>query len=65
VNEFVRLREQVNDIFVRHTGRERAIIERDTDRDYFLNAVQAVEYGLIDSVLTIHKENGHAAPSAN
>ncbi|MEO8606684.1 MAG: ATP-dependent Clp protease proteolytic subunit [Chloroflexota bacterium] len=62
VNEFVRLREQVNDIFVRHTGRERAVIERDTDRDYFLNAAQAVEYGLIDSVLTIHKENGHEAP---
>ena len=62
VNEFVRLREQVNDIFVRHTGRERTIIERDTDRDYFLNAVQAVEYGLIDSVLTIRKENGHDAP---
>src|SRR4030095_8022955 len=36
VNEFVRLREQVNDIFVRHTGRERSVIERDTDRDYFL-----------------------------
>jgi ATP-dependent Clp protease protease subunit len=61
VNEFVRLREQVNDIFVRHTGRERSVIERDTDRDYFLNAAQAVEYGLIDSVLTIRKENGHEA----
>jgi ATP-dependent Clp protease protease subunit len=62
VNEFVRQRHQVNDIFVRHTGKERAVIERDTDRDFYLTATQAVEYGLIDSVLTIRKENGHEPP---
>ncbi len=61
VNEFVRLRQQVNDIFVRHTGQDRTVIERDTDRDIFLNPIQAVEYGLIDSVLTIKKENGHGS----
>jgi ATP-dependent Clp protease, protease subunit len=65
VNEYVRLKQQVNDIFVKHTGQERAIIERDTDRDFFLNATQAVEYGLIDSVLTVRKENGHEIATAS
>ena len=41
----------MNDILVHHTGREREVIERDTDRDIYFGAQQAVEYGLIDSVL--------------
>ncbi len=50
-NEIMRLKERLNDILVFHTGREREVIERDTDRDIYLGAQQAVEYGLIDSVL--------------
>lgn len=50
-NEIVRLKEQLINIFVKHTGRDRDVIERDTDRDIYLSAAQAVEYGLIDSVL--------------
>ena len=50
-NEIMRLKERLNDILVFHTGREREVIERDTDRDIYLSAQQAVEYGLIDSVL--------------
>ena len=50
-NEIIRLKERLNDILVHHTGREREIIERDTDRDIYFGAEQAVEYGLIDSVL--------------
>src|SRR5215207_590771 len=50
-NEIIRLKERLNDILVHHTGRERDIIERDTDRDIYFGAEQAVEYGLIDSVL--------------
>ncbi len=50
-NEIMRLKERLNDILVHHTGREREVIERDTDRDIYLGARQAVEYGLIDSVL--------------
>jgi ATP-dependent Clp protease protease subunit len=63
VNEFIRLKEHVNDIFVRHTGQKKEVIERDTDRDFFLNPQQAVEYGLIDEILAGHKAplrvNGH------
>ncbi len=50
-NEIIRLKERLNDILVHHTGRERDVIERDTDRDIYFGADQAVEYGLIDSVL--------------
>jgi len=50
-NEIMRLKDRLLEIFVKHTGRDRETIERDTDRDIYLNAAQAVEYGLIDSVL--------------
>lgn len=50
-NEIMRLKSRLNDILVRHTGRDLETIERDTDRDLYLSAQQAVEYGLIDSVL--------------
>jgi len=54
-NEIMRLKDRLIDIFVKHTGREREIIERDTDRDIYLSATQAVEYGLIDQVLETRK----------
>jgi ATP-dependent Clp protease protease subunit len=50
-NEIMRLKDRINDIFVKHTGQEREVLERDTDRDIYFGAAQAVEYGLIDSVL--------------
>ncbi len=51
VTEYQRLKDYLNDIFVRHTGQPKSIIERDTERDIFLSAQQAVEYGLVDSVI--------------
>lgn len=50
-NEIMRLKDRLLEIFVNHTKRDRETIERDTDRDIYLSANQAVEYGLIDSVL--------------
>jgi ATP-dependent Clp protease protease subunit len=50
-NEIMRLKERLLDIFVKHTKQDREVIERDTDRDIYLSAQQAAEYGLIDSVL--------------
>ena len=49
--EALRLRDALNEILVRHTGQNLKKIEKDTDRDSFMNAVQAVEYGIVDSVL--------------
>lgn len=56
INEFTRLKHYLNDIFVHHTGQDISVIERDTDRDIYLTAQQAVDYGLIDTVL-------HRAPA--
>jgi ATP-dependent Clp protease protease subunit len=52
-NEIMRLKDLLNGVFVKHTGKDREVLERDTDRDIYLSAQQAVEYGLIDSVLKV------------
>jgi ATP-dependent Clp protease protease subunit len=49
--EILRVREELNNIVVRHSGQNLRKIERDTDRDLFLTPQQAVEYGLIDEVI--------------
>jgi len=49
--EILRMREELNNIFVHHSGQKLAKIEKDTDRDLFMSPEQAVEYGLIDEVI--------------
>jgi ATP-dependent Clp protease protease subunit len=49
--EVLKLRDRINDILVRHTGQSRERVEADTDRDFFMGGEEAVEYGLIDTVL--------------
>lgn len=49
--EIIRQREQANDILARHTGQDLEKIRQDTDRDRWLTADQAVEYGLVDTIL--------------
>jgi ATP-dependent Clp protease protease subunit len=49
--EILRIREQLNNILVKHTGQSLKKIEKDTDRDLFLTSKQAMEYGLIDEVI--------------
>jgi len=50
-NEIMRLKERLNKIFVQHTDQDIKKIENDLDRDIYLSAHEAVEYGLIDAVL--------------
>ncbi len=49
--EILRLREQLNNILMKHTGQSLKKIERDTDRDLFMTGKQAAEYGLVDEVI--------------
>jgi ATP-dependent Clp protease protease subunit len=49
--EILRVREQLNNILVKHTGQSLKKIEKDTDRDLFKTGKQAVEYGLVDEVI--------------
>lgn len=53
--EILRMREELNKILSRHTGQGLERIEKDTDRDFFMSAAEAKEYGLIDEVLETHK----------
>jgi ATP-dependent Clp protease, protease subunit len=50
--EIVRIKGVLNELIAKHTGQPIERIERDTDRDYFLNPVEAVEYGLIDGIIS-------------
>src|SRR5215470_2362362 len=49
--EILRMREQMNNILVKHTGQSLKKVEKDTDRDLFMTGKQAVEYGLVDEVI--------------
>ncbi len=49
--DIVKLKRRLNEIYVRHTGQSYDVIERTLDRDYFMSAEDAVEFGLVDQVL--------------
>ena len=51
VKEFLKNKKRLNEILVKHTGRTLDEIEKDTDRDNFMSAEEARDYGLIDAVL--------------
>ena len=50
--EIIRMREELNRLLADHTGQEVAKIAADTDRDYFMSAEEAVEYGLVDEAVS-------------
>jgi ATP-dependent Clp protease protease subunit len=50
--EILRLKEKLNRILVEHTGQTLEVIERDTERDFYMDATEAKGYGLIDDVLS-------------
>jgi ATP-dependent Clp protease, protease subunit len=54
--EILFLKGRLNEILAKHTGQKMETIEKDTDRDNFLSATQAVTYGLVDKVLTSRTE---------
>ncbi len=55
--EILFLKAKLNEILARHTGQDLKTIERDTDRDNFLSAEQAVSYGIVDKVLVSRTES--------
>ena len=54
--EILRMREELNDILMKHTGQTLKKIEKDTDRDLFMSGKQALEYGLIDEVIESRRD---------
>ena len=62
VRETLGVRDRLNKILAKHTGQSVDKIKQDTDRDNFLSATDAVEYGLIDKVL---EKRGESPPSSS
>lgn len=54
--EILRLRDKIEQILARHTGKSIDKIKKDTDRDYFMDAEEARDYGLVDKVVTSMKK---------
>ncbi|BBM65258.1 MULTISPECIES: ATP-dependent Clp endopeptidase proteolytic subunit ClpP [Vibrio] len=50
--EILTIKQKLNKLLAEHTGQPLEVIERDTDRDNFMSADQAVEYGIVDAVLS-------------
>ncbi|MBE0465918.1 MAG: ATP-dependent Clp endopeptidase proteolytic subunit ClpP [Candidatus Desulforudis sp.] len=54
--EILRTRQALNKLLAKHTGQPLERIERDTERDFFMSADEAREYGIIDEVITVRKK---------
>jgi ATP-dependent Clp protease, protease subunit len=54
--EIIRMRERLNRIFAEATGQPVERIKKDTDRDYWMSAKEALDYGLVGKIVTSHKE---------
>ncbi len=63
--EILRLKKLLNEILAKHTGKRLKTIEKDTERDYFMSAKEALDYGIIDKIIysreeeeKLHENNG-------
>ncbi len=54
--EILKLKDQLNQLLARHTGKSKEQIEKDTDRDYFMSAEESRNYGIVDHVITSKTE---------
>ncbi|WII94222.1 ATP-dependent Clp endopeptidase proteolytic subunit ClpP [Kingella negevensis] len=59
--ELLKMKEKLNQMLADHTGKTLAEVERDTDRDNFMSAQEAMEYGLIDKVITTRADAANEA----
>jgi ATP-dependent Clp protease, protease subunit len=60
--EILRMRQTLNEMLATHTGQPIARIERDTERDFFLSAQEAKEYGIIDDIIVTTSRDRRSAP---
>jgi ATP-dependent Clp protease protease subunit len=63
--EILKMREQMNQILADHTGRDVEQIAKDTERDYYLSAAEAKEYGIVDEVASRRASSKSRKPSGN
>ncbi len=53
--EILKIRRRMNEILSHHTGRDAGQIEKDSDRDRFMSAEEAVDYGIVDAIMERHR----------
>jgi ATP-dependent Clp protease protease subunit len=58
--EILKIRDRMNEILSKHTGHSVEKVKRDTERDFFMSAVEAKEYGVVDDILIKKKEEKKA-----
>ena len=63
--EILRLQDKIRTLLSTHTGQDYDKIARDTDRDFYLNAEQSVDYGLVDEILSGAAKNGETSSNGN
>ena len=56
-DEIIRVRKEINNILTKHTGQPQERVETDTDRDFYMTAEQAKEYGIIDEIIYNRNKN--------
>ena len=54
--EILKMRDRINEILAKHTGKPLDKIQRDTDRDYFMSSQEALEYGVVDEIFIKSKK---------
>ena len=54
--EILKMRDRINEILAKHTGKPLDKVQKDTDRDYFMSGQEALEYGIVDEVITESKK---------
>jgi ATP-dependent Clp protease protease subunit len=47
----LKIKDRLNHLLSKHTGKDLATVEKDSDRDYFMSAEEAVKYGIVDKVI--------------
>ena len=63
--EITNLKRQLNQIYVKHTGKDLSFIHESLERDKFMNPTQALEFGLIDKILEHPPKPGSSAEAQN
>ena len=61
VEEMMNIKKQLNEIYVKHTGKEYSFIEQSLERDKFMSPTEAKEFGLIDKILDLNPEEHQQA----
>jgi ATP-dependent Clp protease, protease subunit len=55
-NEILRVKKIINEIYNLHTGKEIPILEKDTERDFYMTALEAKDYGILDTIMAVDRK---------